>query len=68
MSPAGADDTEWIEIVSYLTEAIYDNLIFIRGMQVENKTGYKEFFKSRIIVFRTCFEDRLQIIFAKDIE
>ena len=68
MSPAHNLDHEWIEIVSHFSEAIHDHLIYIRGVQVEHRKGYKELFKSRMMVLRTPFEDRLQLIFDKDVD
>ena len=63
-----AVDNEWVEIVGNFTEAVDDHLIFIRAVQVETGHGFKEYFKSRMIVLRTGFEDRLQLFFSNDVD
>lgn len=63
LSPAVALDNEWVEIVGNFTEAVDDHFIFIRAILVETNKGFKEYFKSRMMVLRTGFEDRLQLFF-----
>ena len=44
LTPANAVDNEWVEIVGNFSEAIADNLIFIRAIQVETTKKFKDLF------------------------
>ena len=68
ISPAMAQDSEWVEIVGNFCEAVDHHIVFMRAVMVETGKGYKEYFKSRETVLRTGFEDRLQLFFVKDTE
>ena len=63
ISPAQAVDSEWVEIVSNFCEAMHEHLIFMRAIQIENQKNFKDIFSSKLIMLRTPFEDRLQLIF-----
>ena len=67
-NPAMCDDPQWVEAASYFIEAIQDNLICVRAIQVEKRDNFKKFFGSRTVLMRTSFEDRVQLFLSKDLD